>query len=37
VTLDIKVESRRGVFIAQRSIKVTSFSAVIDLSNVASQ
>jgi hypothetical protein len=35
VTLDIKVESRRGVFIAQR--KVTSFSAVIDLSNVASQ
>jgi hypothetical protein len=36
-TVDTKVESRRDTFLAQRSIKVVSFAAVIDLLNVAPQ
>jgi hypothetical protein len=37
MTVDIKVESRRNTFLAQRSIKVVSFAAVINLSNAAAQ
>jgi hypothetical protein len=37
MTVDIKVESRRGTFLAQCSIKVASFTAAINPSNVASQ
>jgi hypothetical protein len=37
MTVDTKVESQCGVFLAQRSIKVVSFAAVINLSNVAPQ
>jgi hypothetical protein len=37
VTVDTKVESQRNVFLAQCSIKVVGFAAVINLSNVAPQ
>ncbi|MFZ0869383.1 MAG: hypothetical protein WAM90_01525 [Rhodanobacter sp.] len=37
MTVDIKVESQHDTFLAQRSIKVVSSTAGIDLSNVAPQ